>query len=287
MIKLLLSACCCLSMLALPSVASDIKWRTLDPANTLLLQLETGNVVIELNRLFAPNHVAQIKTLARRGFYKNLDFYRVIDGFVAQGGVGEDENNTPTLKLEAYKTLNSLDNFIVVDNNDMFAPQTGFINDFASGYNPKTKQAWLLHCPGVLAMARDNSPDSGNTEIYITIGQAPRYLDQIMTIFGRVVYGMEYVQKLNRSQKIAGEQGVDRENYSKIINLQVMADVNKEKQIVIQVEDTSSELFREKISARRDRDHAFFFQKPPAVLDVCQFPLTSRVVTNTTNLTKQ
>lgn len=273
-LSLLLAWVC--SLTAISGAHASTQWRNLNPDNTLLLELATGVVVIELNPRFAPKHVAQVKALASKGFYNNLDFYRVIDGFVAQGGIGESEKPENSLTLEAEVALAKTDNFIVIDGSDPFAPQTGFINDFASGLDAKTNTSWLLHCPGTVAMARNNAADSANTEFYITIGQAPRYLDKIMTIFGRVVYGMEHVQKLNRTQAIEGEDTSKRVN-SKIISFNVMSNIKPDQQIHLQVEDTSSSKFQQSIKARRERQHEFFFKKPPQVLDICQFPLKTRV----------
>ena len=79
-----------LLVLAWPVFADEQDWRPTSPENTAVLALDAGTVVIELNTEFAPATVAQFKRLVRKGFYDGLDFYRVIDGFVAQGGDGSD-----------------------------------------------------------------------------------------------------------------------------------------------------------------------------------------------------
>src|SRR5690606_39743658 len=70
---------------------------------------------------------------------------------------------------------------------------------------------WLTHCPGIVAMARNNEPDTGSTDFYIVIGQAPRYLDRNLTIFGRVIDGMEVVQRIHRGDRksVVEGKGVD------------------------------------------------------------------------------
>ena len=85
-LSLLIALVCSLG--GISAAHADTQWRSLNPDNTLLLELATGSVVIELNPRFAPKHVEQVKALASKGFYNNVDFYRVIDGFVAQGGIG-------------------------------------------------------------------------------------------------------------------------------------------------------------------------------------------------------
>jgi len=168
--------------------------------------------------------------------------------------------------------------FSLVQKNDLFAPQTGFVNGFAVGYNPEENKAWLTHCPSILAMARGNNPNSASSQFYFTIGQAPRYLDRIMTIFGRVVYGMEHIQAIQRTAVIEGDKPVSADKYTKLISMQLMSDVPEKEQILIEVEQTNSKDFKEKLTKRLARKSAFFYKKPPKVLDVCQVPILSRRV---------
>jgi peptidylprolyl isomerase len=132
-----------------------------DPANRLILQLSNGGtVVIQLRPDAAPNHVARMQTLVRQGFYDGTIFHRVIPGFMAQGGdptgTGEGGSKLPDLKAE----FNS-----------------------------------LPHLRGTLAAARAESPDSANSQFYIMF--APRVsLDGKYTVFGRVISGMDVVDKI-------------------------------------------------------------------------------------------
>ena len=80
----------------------DMVWNPVDPYNTVYLQLQEGTVVIELNPAFAPKTVKRFKELLEEQFYRSLSFYRVIDGFVAQGGDESDIDDNP-----AIKTLNA------------------------------------------------------------------------------------------------------------------------------------------------------------------------------------
>ncbi len=125
-------------------------------------------------------------------------------------------------------------------------------------------------------MARNNEADSASSHFYFVIGQAPRYLDRIMTIFGRVVYGMQHIQAIQRTEVVKGEYAVDHRDFTKIISMQLMSDVEKADQIHIEVENTESTKFAERLVKRRARDNAFFYKKPPPVLDVCQIPIRSR-----------
>lgn len=265
---------------------NDNEWRALDNQNTVLLTLPHGKVVIELAPQFSPKHVAQFKGLVKQGFYDGITFNRVIDGFVAQAGPKEDSEKdklVPLVDMESHWSTPATWSFTKVQDKDFYAAQTGFKDSFAVAYEPASKaentgKAWLTHCPGVLAMARQNEADSASSHFYFVIGQAPRYLDGIMTIFGRVVYGMQHIQAIQRTAAIEGEYAVDSREHTPIVKMEMMADVPKEQQIIIEVENTASPAFAERIEKRRHRTHEFFYQKPRPVLDVCQIPLRSRLV---------
>jgi len=265
--------------------STDSTWRKLALNNTVLLTLPHGKVVIELAPQFSPKHVAQFSELTQKGFYDSSKFYRVIDGFVAQAGPkdGSDKDKSvPLLAMESQWQTDKNWSFTPVQKQDLFAPQTGFKDSFAIAYQAGEQQgtgkAWLTHCPGTLAMARGNEADSASSHFYFVIGQAPRYLDDIMTIFGRVVYGMQHIQAIQRTEVIEGEYAVDHRDFTKIISMQLMSDVPKAEQIQIEVENTESKAFAERLVKRRSRDAAFFYKKPPPVLDVCQVPIRSRLV---------
>jgi len=265
--------------------ADDSTWRKLELNNTVLLTLPHGKVVIELAPQFSPKHVAQFSELTKQGFYDGTKFYRVIDGFVAQAGPkdgSKKDKSVPLLAMESQWKTDKNWSFTAVQKQDLFAQQTGFKDSFAIAYQAGEKQdsgsAWLTHCPGTLAMARGNEADSASSHFYFVIGQAPRYLDDIMTIFGRVVYGMQHVQAIQRTEVVEGEYAVDHRDFTKIIKMQLMSDVVKVEQIHIEVENTESSAFAERLVKRRARDGAFFYKKPPPVLDVCQIPIRSRIV---------
>ncbi len=268
------------------SDGNNSEWRSLELSNTVLLTLPHGKVVIELAPQFSPVHVKQFSKLTKQGFYDGTKFYRVIDGFVAQAGPSDGSNkdkSVPLLKMEGDWSTDKNWSFTKVQDKDLFAAQTGFKNSFAIAHNPagsdkEQGNAWLTHCPGTLAMARGNEADSASSHFYFVIGQAPRYLDSIMTIFGRVVYGMQHIQSIKRTSSIEGEYAVDSKEHTPIVAMQLMSDVAKEEQIIIDVENTESSAFKERLTKRRARKNEFFYKKPPPVLDVCQVPVRSRVV---------
>ena len=266
---------------ALTAVGQANEWRELNPENTVLLSLPHGKVVIELAPQFAPNHVKQFQQLARSGHYNGTKFYRVIDGFVAQGGPQDDSESdkaVPLLTLEGEFTTDNTFSFTQVQQGDMFAEQTGFKDGFALGYDAAEKKAWMLHCPGVIAMARKTDANTASSHFYITNGQATRYLDRLMTVFGRVVYGMEHIQAIQRTQVVEGDTPISEQEYTPMLSMQLMSDVPEKEQIIIEVSNTATNAYKKKLAARRDRDNAFFFKKPPPVLDICQTAVKSRRV---------
>ena len=259
------------------------EWRTVAIENMVLLTLPQGKVVIELAPQFSPNHVEQFIRLTKSAHYDGNKFYRVIDGFVAQAGPEDgssSDRSVAELALEGEWPTDENWSFTLVQKNDLFAEQTGFKDGFALGHNPSEKRAWLTHCPGVIAMARGNDADSASSHFYIVNGQAPRYLDRIMSIFGRVIYGMNHVQAITRTATIEGETAVTSFAHTPIVSMKMMADVPLAEQIQLEVKNTESKLFAKNLTERIERDNAFFFKKPPPVLDVCQTPVLTRMKAN-------
>jgi peptidylprolyl isomerase len=134
-----------------------------DPENTLYLDVKSGRVVIELRPDLAPNHVAQIKTLVRKGFYDGTVFHRVIEGFMAQGG---DPTGTGTGGSD--------------------------LDDIRAEFSSNGK-----FVRGTCGMARSQSPHSANSQFFIMFEPAP-HLNGQYTIWGQVVEGMEHVDAIKR-----------------------------------------------------------------------------------------
>jgi peptidylprolyl isomerase len=260
--------------------AVEPTWRELDPENTVFMEMSEGLVVMELNPAFAPKTVKQFKRLAGDHFYDGLSFYRVIDGFVAQGGDGSDLgeiSDVPLIDAEFEIDWNEEFSYMPVQSPDMFASETGIIDGFAVARDPSRDKVWLTHCPGIVAMARNDGPDSSRTDFYIVIGQAPRYLDRNMNIFGRVVYGMDVVQRINRGP--AQNNGIiqDETASTRISKLRLATDIPEDERLQVYVVDTSNKGFKSLLKNRRNRKQKFFHNKPPRVLDVCQVPVAGRI----------
>ena len=260
--------------------AEEMLWRKVDAENTVFMELPDGRVVIELNPVFAPKTVAQFKRLIQSRFYDGLSFYRVIDGFVAQGGDGSDLGEISEVPLiDAEFEIKGSDElpFVPVQKPDLFAAETGFIDGFAAARDVRHDKVWLTHCPGVVAMARNEDPDSSRTDFYIVIGQAPRYLDRNLSIFGRVVEGMEIVQRIQRGP--AGNSGIFQDDTAstRIRSMKLLSELPAEEQLKVYVIDTNSKAFDTLLDDRRKRKQKFFHHQPPPVLDVCQVPIGGRL----------
>ncbi|MCJ8141633.1 peptidylprolyl isomerase [Ancylobacter sp. A5.8] len=137
-----------------------------ETANFLLLETTQGPVKIKFRPDLAPNHVARIAELATEGFYDNVPFHRVIEGFMAQTGDGQHGNGTG-----------------------------------GSGKKLKAEFNKGRHVRGTASMARAQSPDSGDSQFFICFGDAS-FLDGQYTVWGEVVEGMENVDKVKRGEPV-------------------------------------------------------------------------------------
>lgn len=280
---------------AAPAGGGKASWRDVDPNNLLLMQTRYGEIAIELEPQFAPHHVARMRALARAHFFDGLSFYRVIDGYVAQGGLADDTDadvkkthpeqvaelkRFGPLKAEFDRPMADITApFAPTGSPDLFAPETGYVRGFPVGRDPKEGREWIVHCPGTFAFARDVAPDTASTEFYIVIGEAPRRLDRNLTAFGRVIAGMRYVQKLRRGDPAVANgviQGPAKRDT--ILSVRLAADLPAAKRPHYQVMRTPSPAFAAWKKARINPMPAFYVHAPPKILDVCLAPIPARLV---------
>ncbi len=144
-----------------------------DPENTVIMELKTGRVTIELRPDLAPLHVQRIKELTGEGFYNGVVFHRVIPGFMAQTGdptgTGTGGSKKPNLRAEFSREP---------------------------------------HVRGTCAMARSSSPDSANSQFFICFEESP-WLDGKYTVWGRVIEGMEHIDAVKKGSDSNNGQVVD------------------------------------------------------------------------------
>ncbi|CAI3947726.1 peptidylprolyl isomerase [Alteromonas macleodii] len=258
-----------------PALASNTaSWYQVRHSNTVTFKTAYGDVVIALHPSLAPKHVARFKSLIDAGFYNEQAFYRVVDGFVAQAGSNDTHDASkfpPTLfkpiNAEFTQPLNS--NVNVVESKDMFAPNTGFLDGFPVGIDQSRKEMWGLHCPGVVAFARNSEKDTASTEFYIVIGQAPRHLDRNMSVVGRVLQGMDVLQKLPRGNMDRGGVLDDITQESKI--KQAFVHANNATPYFLQT--PHHEEYKKRANTGRNLDNPFFHDNTygPRPIDVCYY----------------
>jgi peptidylprolyl isomerase len=263
------------------SPAAD--WRVPDPGNTLYLELEAGRVVIELAPGFAPEHVANIRTLAREGFWNGTSIYRVQDNFVAQFGDADADDaakarplGTARRKLPAEFERDARGlAFEVLPDADGWAAQVGFADGFAAARDPEAGKAWMAHCYGVVGAGRNVEADSSiGAELYVVIGQSPRQLDRNITQVGRVVQGMELLGALPRGPEPMGFYE-DPAQRTPIRAVRLASEVPAAERSQLQLLRTDSRTFRDVVEARRNRRDDFY-KRPAGHIDLCNVPLPVR-----------
>lgn len=253
-------------------------WRPLDPENTLYLELPAGRVVMELAPDFAPRHVANVRALARGRYFDGLAIVRVQDNYVVQWG--DPEGNKPvgeahrTLAAEFTRPATGLE-FTVLPDTDTYAAQTGFVDGFPAARDEPDGTAWLAHCYGMLGAGRENEPDSGGgTELYVVIGHAPRHLDRNVTLFGRVVDGVELLSAQPRGTGPLGFYEKPAERVP-IREVRIAADLPPEERTPLEVLRTDTPTFQALVESRRNRTDEWF-EVPAGRIEVCNVPLPVR-----------
>ena len=175
-------------LFAVPAVAQQLP-ANLDKANAIVIDSTKGRIVIKLRTDIAPQHAERIKQLARDGFYNNVPFHRVMDGFMAQTGDGQNFNGTGGSKLPNLK------------------------QEFS---NVPFKR-------GIVGMARrGDSVDSANSQFFIMFADGGS-LDGQYTVIGEVVQGMDVVDKLKKAPP--GSPGGSVTDPDKMVKVQVASDI--------------------------------------------------------------
>lgn len=164
---------------------------TIAEENLMILKLKDGDVKIELFPDVAPKHVERIKKLSDDGIYDNVVFHRVIDGFMAQtGDVKFGNSSSSDYDLKRAGTGGSS------------------LPDLPSEFND------IPHLRGTLSMARSQDPNSANSQFFICF-KAASFLDRQYTVFGKVIEGMEHIDKIKKGDQ---NQNGSVENPDKIIS---------------------------------------------------------------------
>jgi peptidylprolyl isomerase len=258
------------TMAEIVAAAKPEDWRALDPENTLYLEMANGRVVIELAPVFAPLHVANVKALAREHYFDGLAIIRVQDNYVVQWGdpAADDpqgarqvQHAKKSLPAEFDRAIDPKIPFTLLPDGDVYAKEVGFCDGFPVARDKRSGRMWLTHCYGMVGAGRGNTSDSGSgMEIYVVIGQAPRHLDRNITLFGRVLQGMELLSSLPRASGPMGFYDKPGQ-YVPIVSIRVAADVPLAERSDLEIMRTETNTFQRLIEARRNRPDAWFLFK--------------------------
>ena len=265
---------------AIVAAAPASAWRTVAADTLLIMAIEGGRrVVIQLAPDFAPAHVANIRALARAGWWNGQSIYRVQDNYVAQWGDVTEKKALPAgiaadIKPDYAHPIGAFrDGLVPLPYPDAYAPRTGFFDGWPVAMDDAS--VWLPHCYGMVGVARNLSPDAGTgAELYAVIGQAPRQLDRNIAVVGRVIEGMSLLASLPRG---SGDLGfyANGEKPVPIVSVQLASDLPEGQRPHFQVMDVGSPSFADYLRLRANRKDDFY-DRPAGGVDLCNAPVPVR-----------
>uniref|UniRef100_B0T8H2 peptidylprolyl isomerase n=1 Tax=Caulobacter sp. (strain K31) TaxID=366602 RepID=B0T8H2_CAUSK len=245
---------------AAPSVApraaapTDADWRTPAPETVVVIDTNKGRIILELIPEVAPGHVARFQELTREGVYDGRAFFRVIDRFMAQTGdpddTGEGGTKKPNLKAEFTFRRAATTPFVAAA-----APagtEVGFLKSlpvvsqawsWADATSDKKVSAWGTYCPGVLGEARDEAPDSANSQFFLMRQPYPS-LDKRYTAYGRVLTGLDVVRAIKTGEPVAAPQ-------DRMVKVRLLSDIPAADRPKVRVADTASAWFKAEVARKR------------------------------------
>jgi peptidylprolyl isomerase len=281
MMKKYIAAWALSGLLFSPLVKADdsSSWRTPKADSVLIMQLDEGQVVIELAPQFAPKHVANIKQLVSDGYFDGSKILRSQDNYVVQWGdpaEGSDQAKSigkanPALDVEFFRDIGEV-NFEMIESRDAYAAEVGFVDGFPAASDGK--RTWLAHCYGMLGVSRGMAADSGNgSGLYVVTGHAPRHLDRNVTLVGRVIEGMPRLSSLPRGTGELGFFETVAEHVS--IKTITLANSYHGKTVSMQIMDTNSIAFKQHIAKRTTRSEEWFLEST-AKIELCNVGVPSR-----------
>lgn len=236
---------------ASPAAPGPADWRTPDPNDVLVIDTNKGRILVEMVPEVAPKHVAQIRELAHENFYDGLRFFRVIDGFMDQTGDpqnnGQGGSSKPNIPAEFFFRRAADTPWTMADNQTVV--ETGFIKSLPvssqsmalAPLNADGKvRAWGLYCPGVAGMARDDNPDSANSQFFLMRAIFPK-LETRYTAWGRVISGQDVVDAIKTGEPVADPQ-------DRMERVRVLADLPEKDRPKVRVIDPKGPWFKAEIA---------------------------------------
>lgn len=239
-------------------------WRQVPADNLLVIDTNRGRILVEMAPEAAPLHVERMRLLARRNFFDGIVFHRVIEGFMAQTGdpLGTGEGQSPYPDVKAEFTFRRGPETPFASVAEPAGAALGFLNALPIQTQPTAVMAttadgrvhgWGAYCPGVAGMARDDAPDSANSQFFLMRAAYPA-LDKRYTVWGRVVSGLDVVRAIKVGD---GENGAVTADPDRMIRVRVAADLALADRPAVRVLDAGSAAFRtlaEGVRAARGAD---------------------------------
>lgn len=261
------------------ATAPATAWRVIPAEDLLVIDLALHRrVVIQLAPAFAPVHVANIRALARAGWWNKAAIYRVQDDYVVQWGHNDDRPLPPGIVARPPAEYDRPVAGLTIRPfpwRDSYASRTGHTLGWPIAIDGG--RANLVHCYGAVGVGRDLSPDTGTGgELYAVIGHAPRHLDRNIAVVGRVIAGIEWLSSLPRGTEALGFYK-ERSSDVPIAAGRLAADLPSADRPIFEVMDTGSASFAAYLTARANR-HDDFFIRPAGGVDLCNAPVPVRAV---------
>lgn len=264
----------CLCVLSVPAMAAD-GLRPVAAENLLVIDTNRGRILIEMAPQIAPLHVERIRRLAGEGFYDNVVWHRVIDGFMAQSGdptgTGDGGSTYRDLPGELLFRRGADSGFVSVA--QPMGMDVGFIGSVpivsqSSSYLGRLTDgkvsAWGTYCPGVAGMARDEAENSANSQFFFMRDAYPS-LDKRYTVWGRVVDGLELVRSLKAGALPSGAV----ESPDVMLTVRAADQIDPASRPYVRISDPSDDAFAQTVAQTRALRGADF--------SICDVPLVVQV----------
>lgn len=265
---------------ATPSPADPIEadWRSIPDDEIMVVTLaDKRTVAVRLAPRFAPEHVANIRLLARAKWWDDASVYRVQENWVTQWGDATEKKPLPPAIKKIPAAEFDIPAFTPAQRLTKPDPRATASGISADGWPMATngKAAWLTHCYGMVGVARDASPDTGTgAELFTPIGQSARRLDRNYTVVGRIIEGMGHMASMPRSDAPMGVYA-DPAQRSGIVSVRLASDIPAAERPKFQYRAADNPRFAALINLREN-------PAPPTIgmggADVCEVPLATRRV---------
>jgi peptidylprolyl isomerase len=236
---------------AAPGAPGPSDWRTPDPNNLLVVDTNKGRIVVEMIPEVAPLHVTQVRALAHENFYDGLRFFRVIDKFMDQTGDpqnnGQGGSSKPNIPAEFLFRRGADLPFVLAA--DQTVAEIGFLKSLpvasqsmqlAAITKDQKVNGWALYCQGVMGMARDDNPDSGNSQFFFMRYPYPS-LERKYTAWGRVISGLDVVRAIKVGEPVEDPQ-------DRMEHVRLLADMPEATRPKVRVVDTAGPWFKAQIA---------------------------------------